>query len=73
MVLTKQVLDNGMSRNGGWSAKQIRSLGVDDEITGGMFKKGWKKRITGLDIPEENIKRFLALKDSHLPDGSSLF
>jgi hypothetical protein len=61
MLITETILYNGMSRNGGWSLKQLKLLGVDDLV------KGWKRRIIGTHVSQSNIERFLALKDAHLP------
>lgn len=61
MLITETILYNGKSRNGGWSLKQLKLLGVD------YLVKGWKRRIIGTDVPKSNIDRFLALKDAHLP------
>jgi len=61
MLITETILYNGMSRNGGWSMKQLKLLGVN------VLVKGWKRRIIGSHASESNIDEFLALKDAHLP------
>lgn len=61
MLITETILHNGKSRNGGWSMKQLKLLGVN------VLVKGWKRRIVGTQVSKSNIERFLALKDAHLP------
>ena len=61
MLVTETILNDGKSRNGGWSMKQLNLLGVN------CLVKGWKRRIIGTDVPKSNIDRFLSLKDAHLP------
>ena len=63
MQLTEEILEQGISRNGGWSNAQLRVLGVKIPL-----RSGWKKRIIGKFFEEIEIKRFLELKDAHLPD-----
>jgi hypothetical protein len=66
MLITATIINNGKSRNGGWSLKQLKLLGADG------FVSGWKRRIIGTDVPKSNTERFLALKDSHLVQPTSL-
>lgn len=61
VTLTHETLQQGMSRNGGWSGKQLRLLGMGSNPT-----KGWKRRLTGKQYPEEVIREFINLKDTHL-------
>ena len=60
MRITERIINNGKSRYGGWSARQLRVLGVS------RFVRGWKRRVIGKRISKSRIDRFLALKDAHL-------
>lgn len=62
MILTKEIIEQGKSDRGGWSADQFICLGVgkDDKT------KGWISRLVGKEFPDANIKEFLALKNNHL-------
>ena len=59
-TLTKDNLARGMSSRGGWSRKQIASLGENQTVA------GWRGRLRGKQVPLEDYERFLALKDAHL-------
>ena len=63
MILTTDIIDQGRSKRGGWSALQFRALGLTKQD---MRVKGWKDKVLGIDMPEESINRFLSLKDQHL-------
>lgn len=60
LTITGEMIDNGKSSKGGYSKKQMELLGEDIKV------KGWKKRIIGKSITEENFNLFLSLKDAHL-------
>ena len=62
MIITEHILLQGLSRNGGYSSKQVRILGTHIKKN-----KGWKRRLIGTSVPDINVKRFISLKDSHLP------
>ena len=63
--VTKELLEQGLSRNGAWSRKQLVALGVPIRK---RFKliKGWKDRLIGSEITEQQKTRFLELKDKHI-------
>ncbi len=65
MILTKEIFDQGRSKNGGWSVMQTDALGIPNLVK----SSGWIKEIINKDYPEENIKKFLLLKDMHLKLG----
>lgn len=69
MIVTKEILKQGLSRRNTHSSKQMFLLGVTKEQ---MKIKGWKKRIIGKDIPEKNIKAFLELKNKHIEINKKL-
>ncbi len=59
VILTEEILNQGKSRNGFWSNKQILTFGIE-------IKRGWKREIIGQEFPIVIINRFLQLKDKHL-------
>ena len=62
LTITDQMIEDGMSKNGGWSFKQILLLGQGRHT-------GWKRRVIGKQILTERYTEFLALKDVHLKKG----
>jgi hypothetical protein len=60
VVMTKEILDKGRSRNGAWGIKQIRILGLNN------FSDSILRTTIGKSFPSESIKTFLLLKDQHL-------
>ena len=62
MLITNDIIKAGASINQGWSLRQINLLGAK------RFKKGWKQRIIGTNIPKKDIDEFLALKNKHLSE-----
>lgn len=62
LVITNEMIEAGMSKNGALSFKQINLLGF------GRYS-GWRKRAVGKEIIEEKYTEFLALKDAHLKKG----
>ena len=68
-ILTHELIESGMSRNGGWSAAQLRLIVPPEEFTGNgsvSLKKGWKQRLVGAEINQATYEQFLSLKDKHL-------
>lgn len=63
MKLTQQILNEGMSNNGGWSNNQWRALGV---VSPHRQSKGWLKDLLGTDISQDKINRFVELRNEHL-------
>lgn len=55
--LTKDILEFGRSKSGGWNAKQLRLLGVSWPP-----KKGWKTKILNKKYPVSVIQEFFAYK-----------
>lgn len=68
MVLTPDILDEGKSCNGSWSWKQLKALGLGPEWfrADRTLISGWRQYLMGLDVPRENITKFIALKNRHL-------
>lgn len=58
--MTEELVEAGRSRNGGWSAAQLRLFGIEG------FPKGWKRNVLRMDVPQHTVDEFLALKDKHL-------
>lgn len=59
VVVTNQFIESGMSDVGGWTRKQIQALGI-----AWPPREGWKQRLEGVEIPDEDAARFLELKNS---------
>ena len=62
LTVTNELMKEGMSRNGSWSDKQLRMLGIETTKN----NPGWRRRLMGTIITEQQKKDFLALKDAHL-------
>ena len=60
IVITSETLEKGLSKNGGYSLKQLNLFGVK------KFSKGWKKDLIGRSFPRELVNQFIDLKDRHL-------
>lgn len=60
MILTKQILEKGKSCRGAWNSQQLKCLGLSYP-----YKKGWKKKLVGMEIPETEVKKFLLYTDTH--------
>lgn len=63
--LTKGLIHEGRSLNGGWGREQVEALG----LTWPLDKK-WISGMIGVRVTEEQYSRFLALKDRHLKPGT---
>lgn len=61
MLITKELIYSGISKNGGLSRKQVECLGLTWTPV-----KGWKQYMIGRHISEENAAEFVSLKDAHL-------
>lgn len=59
MKITEEILNRGKSSNNGWNLDQLRVLGLHG------FQKGWKKSLIGKEISEEQLSKFINLKDTH--------
>lgn len=70
MVITEDIIEEGLSSNGCLSLKQVKLLLPQWEVLslrpGQWPKKGWKFRILGRNVSKEVIAEFLELKDKHL-------
>ena len=63
MKVTTELLEQGKSIRGAWSNKQLRALGLNK---GFNWNKGWKLQLIGKEVNQEQIDKFLSLKDKHL-------
>jgi hypothetical protein len=66
MIVTKEILEQGMSINGAWSLKQLKALGIVHKGSRKFPAKGWKDKLIGSDVHFSRIETFLTLKDAHL-------
>ena len=48
IIITTEILDAGISRNGGWNGRQIKLLGLNPKLI-----KGWKDRLVGTYPPQQ--------------------
>jgi len=60
VTLTEQNIMDGASRFGAWSKVQLALIGVSWPP-----KKGWKEKVIGRSIDEDDLSKFLSLKDRH--------
>lgn len=60
VIVTKEILDKGRSYGGSFSHKQLEYLNCPIPL-----QKGWEKRLLGVEVSEENIDAFIALKNKH--------
>lgn len=63
MLITKELLQQGVSKNGSWSYKQLKLLGLKHPL-----KSGWKQKILGLEITLEAAAEFVGLQNKHLTE-----
>lgn len=61
MIITEQVLEQGLSSNGAYSYKQLKCLG-----TKAHKNPGWRDKLIGSSVPDDKVEEFLSLKDEHL-------
>jgi hypothetical protein len=57
VLLTKWMIENGLSSNGGFNKKQLEILGV-----GWPPQKGWKNELIGTMISQKQYQDFLNAK-----------
>jgi hypothetical protein len=55
--MTKKMIEEGRSSNGGWNAKQLALFGVYWPL-----QPGWQNRIIGTTVSRETYKQFLKLR-----------
>jgi len=67
-IVTKELLEQGMSFRGAWNIAQLKAL-----LPAREFKrpyawpaKGWKHRLIGSKVTQAQVDEFLNLKDRHL-------
>ena len=74
MRLTQQkitdTLEAGKSIRGAWSLKQLKLLlpAMEFSKKGAFPEKGWKDRLIGREVSQDDIDSFIALKDRHLSE-----
>ena len=61
-IVTQELLEQGMSLNGAWNSAQLRALGVKTI----WHNKGWKFKLLGSKVTQEQINEFLRLTNRHL-------
>jgi len=68
MQLTREILEQGKSVNGSWSAKQLKCFDIAYP-----WPKGWEQEIIGKEYSVAAIDKFLSLTNAHLKDGKNVF
>ena len=65
MIVTQEILEQGLSAKGGYNKAQLKALLPEWEFDDSTFgvKSGWKRRILNARRPESKVKDFLRLKD----------
>lgn len=61
ILVTEEIWQKGLSRNGGVSSRQAKLFGVTIRNN-----KGWKREIIGHWFPKDIIDKYISLKDRHL-------
>jgi hypothetical protein len=77
MIATLENINNllleGISINGAWNSEQIKTLCKNERIYKGFPPAGWKLRLVGKEISQEQIDKFLSLKNAHIKAKKALF
>ncbi len=65
VYVTRELLESGKSKNGGWSRRQLEIVGVMWPL-----KKGWRRQLhkKARLITESELAEFVSLKDKHLEE-----
>ena len=64
MLITRELLEKGISRRGSWNYQQLKALGLPEAyFEKGNLIRGWKWYLLGRQVSENNVKEFLRLKD----------
>ena len=61
VTLTREMIEAGMSDNGGFSNKQVKQLGVKVKNN-----SGWLKQLIGREVRVDQYESFMDLKNKHL-------
>ena len=71
MIITEHILEQGLSCKGAYGKKQLELLKVPIH-EGFRLIKGWKFGLIGTNIPKEDVKRFIELKDAHIKNSQQM-
>ena len=68
VIVTKDILEKGKSLKGAWNLAQLKVLLPKWEFERNYAwpAKGWKSRLIGSKVSQQQIDEFLRLKDRHL-------
>lgn len=61
MLITNTLIEAGKSDSGAWSRKQLGLIGVPWPPL-----RGWRSRIVGEEITQEDADKFIAIRNCHL-------
>jgi len=68
MELTMEILNKGRSDNGSWSWPQLKCFGLYMNDN-----PGWLERGLGTEITQEQVDKFMKLKNKHLKKNNQKF
>jgi hypothetical protein len=64
--ITQELFDAGKSYRGGWSAKQLKVIGIEWPP-----EKGWMQKAMGKRIPDSDAQLFIQLRKTKVPAGQA--
>lgn len=64
IIVTMEIMESGMSSNGGWNNAQLKLMGAKIPL-----QKGWMKGIIGGRVDQLTLEKFVSLKDNHLSEA----
>ena len=67
-IVTLELLEQGLSCNGAWNLAQLKALLPQKEFNRPYAwpAKGWKTRLIGSKVTQEQVNEFLRLTNRHL-------
>ena len=74
-IITNELLEEGISSNGAWNLAQLKALLPQKEFARPYAwpAKGWKQRMIGSKVTQNQIVKFLRLKNKHIEPTKPLF
>ena len=76
MVVTRdnlsKLLSQGMSLRGSWSSAQLKALMPYEQFHTGFPKAGWRERLIGNELTQNQVNEFLTLKNKHLTQKTGM-
>jgi len=70
MIVTRdnlnKLLAQGMSLRGAWNSAQLKALMPYEQFHTGFPRAGWRERLIGKELSQEQVNEFLRLTNRHL-------